>query len=203
MQKKIIAKPTMYEGTPIKEGLSILLQNRKEKYAELQKKTASLIKNFHTITGKIDLPYEEDSQFKITSEITLFLKMHKSLHQKAQTSIDAIIPSISVSPKFTDAWSDPIRATKRGVKIRLILQKNEKKLIPRELQALEKNSLFKIKYLATPTHFGMHIFDKKEVTLSISEKKGLPSLWSDNPNIVELATSYFDEMWNKAEENTN
>ncbi|MBT0158558.1 hypothetical protein G4O51_01075 [Candidatus Bathyarchaeota archaeon A05DMB-2] len=202
LAEKIITTPTLYEGTPLKEGLSILLRNRKEEYAKLQKKTTSLINKSPANIGKIDLQHEEDSQFKITSERTLFLKMHKSLHQKAQMSIDSIIPLIPASPKLVDSCSNFKRAIKRDVKIQLILQKTEK-LMLRELQALEKNPLFKLKYLAPPIPFGMHIFDKKEVTLSVSEKNGLPSLWSNNPNLVKLAANYFDEMWNKAEDNPN
>jgi hypothetical protein len=44
----------------------------------------------------------------------------------------------------------------------------------------------------------MHIFDNKEVTLATSEN-GLPSLWSNNRNLVNLAVSYFDVMWSKAQ----
>jgi sugar-specific transcriptional regulator TrmB len=199
LAEKIIANPTMYKATPIKEGLSILLQNRKEEIADLQKKTTSLINNFHANNIKINLQ-EENTQFIITSEATIFFKMHKSLHQKAQMSVDAIIPLIfDGSAKFIEGLSHPKEAIRRGVKIRLIIQKTEKELMPRELQALEKNPLFELKYLATPVPFGMHIFDNKEVTLATS-KSGLPSLWSCNLNLVKLAESYFDAMWSKAQE---
>jgi sugar-specific transcriptional regulator TrmB len=199
LAEQIIANPTMYNATPIKEGLSILLQNRQKEYAELKKKTTSLINNFHANTAKTDA-HEEDTQFKLTSEATLFLKMHKSLHQKAQMSIDAIIPLIfDGAAKFIEGWSHAKKAIRRGIKIRLLTQKTENELTSRELQALEKHPLFELKYLATPVPFGMHIFDNKEVTLATSES-GLPSLWSNNRNLVKLAASYFDEMWSKAQE---
>jgi len=202
LAEKIIANPTMYKATPIKEGLSILLQNRKKEYARLQKKTTSLINNFHANTAKIDAQ-EGDTQFKLTSEVTLFLKMHKNLHQKAQISIDAIIPLIfDGAAKFNEGLSFPKKAMRRGIKIRLITQKAENGLKSRELQALGKNSLCELKYLATPVLFGMHIFDNKEVTLATS-KNGLPSLWSNNRNLVNLAANYFDEMWSKAQEAPN
>jgi sugar-specific transcriptional regulator TrmB len=203
LAEKIIAKPTIYKATPIKEGLSILLQNRKKEYAELQEKATLLINNFHADNAKIDLQ-EENADFMITSEATLFLKMHKSLHQKAQTSIDATLPLVSASsPKFIEGLSHPKEAIRRGVKIRSIIQKTPKELIPRELQVLVKNPSFEIRYLATPILFGMHIYDKKEVTIAVSGKNGLPSLWSNSPSVVQLAVSYFDELWNKAEENPN
>lgn len=195
--EKIIAHPTMYKATSTKEGLSILLQNRKKEYAEIQKKTTSLINNFHTNNAKINLQ-DENTQFIITSQATLFLKMHKRLHQKAQMSIDVIIPLIfDGAAKFIEGWSHPKEAIRRGVKIRLITQKTENKLTPRELQALEKNPLFELKYSATPIPFGMHIFDNKELTIATS-KSVLPSLWSNNHNVVNIAKSYFDALWSKA-----
>jgi hypothetical protein len=118
-------------------------------------------------------------------------------------SIDAIIPLIfDGAAKFNEGLSFPKKAMRRGVKIRLITQKAENELKSRELQALGKNSLCELKYLTTPVLFGMHIFDNKELTLATSEN-GLPSLWSNNCNLVNLAASYFDEMWSKAQEAPN
>ena len=197
LAKKIIAKPTMYKATPIKEGLSILLQNRKTEYAELQKKTSSLINNFHENNAEIALQ-EENTQFIITSEMTLLRKMLKKLIQKAQTSIDIAIP-LKVF-QLTLFQHEHFKRAKKGVKIRVIIQKVEGDQLSRKPQALAK-SFFEIKCLYNPAPFGMHIFDKKEVTLCISEPDGVPCLWSNNPNIVKLATNYFDDMWNKAHEN--
>ena len=81
LTEKIIAKPTMYKATPIKEGLSILLQNKKKEIAELQTKKTSLIKTFQAKNTKIDP--KEETHFIITSEITRFLKIHINKAQKA------------------------------------------------------------------------------------------------------------------------
>ena len=117
--------------------------------------------------------------------------------------IDAVLPLIfDGSAKFIEGLSFPKKAIRRGVKIRLITQKAEKKLTQKELQFLENHPLCELKYLATPIPFGMHIFDNKEVTIATS-KSGLPSLWSSNPHLVKLAESYFDEMWSKAQEASN
>ena len=195
LSEKIVNKPTMYKATPVNEALSILLQNRKEELAELQKKTTSLINNFQEKKAKT--PQEDRIQFIITSEITRFLKMHKSLTQQAQTSIDGIIHFRVSQPKFHEALSTLKGAIRRGIKIRLVAEHVEKQFIPPEVQWLEKHALFELKYAATTIHFGMFIFDKEEVTLATTIG-GLPSLWSNNPNVVKLANSYFNEMWNRS-----
>jgi sugar-specific transcriptional regulator TrmB len=197
--EKIIAKPTMYKATPITEGISLLLRNREKEDNKLKKKTASLIKNFQTQTDKETLT-EEDTQFIITSEITRFLKIHRKQSQKAQESVDIMIPLIRVPLKFNDEWRNLKRPLKRGVKIRVITQKPEDEKTPAPWHILAENSFFEVKYLAAPIHFGMHIFDRKEVTLQVSAKSVLPSLWTNNPTVVELASSYFNEMWNKKQQ---
>ncbi|MCW4047840.1 MAG: hypothetical protein NWE99_09850 [Candidatus Bathyarchaeota archaeon] len=195
MEKKIITKLTIYEATPIKEGLPILLQKRREETAELQNKTCLMINNFNVNNVKIALK-EEDTQFKLTSENTLLFKLLKTLSQKTKKSIDMTIPfrgiqvSLFEQPKYFK-WAN------KDVKIRLITQKAEDESTMKKLQASMKNRFFEIKCFDGPVNFGMHIFDDKEITLSISDKDGLPCLWSNNPNVVKLARSYFNELWNK------
>jgi sugar-specific transcriptional regulator TrmB len=121
LSEKILAKPNIYKATPIKEGVSILLQNRKEEYTELQKKTTSVVNNFHANNAKAALKREE-TQFIITSEITRFLKIHKKQTQKVQESIDVMVPLINAPSKMEDEWSQVKKSLKRGVKFRLITQ---------------------------------------------------------------------------------
>lgn len=199
LAEKIIAKPTIYKATPIKEGLSILLQKRKEKIAELQKKTSSLLDTFQANNAEIALQ-EGSMQFMVTSEISLLHKMHKKLTGAAQTSIDIVIPLNFVEVMLSNESRCFKRAIRRGAKMRILAQKTEGETMPRKPQALAEKPFFELKYLYTPDQLGMHIFDRKEVTLCVSEKGGVPSLWSSNSNIVKLATNYFDCMWNKAEE---
>lgn len=44
--EKIVATPTMYKAVPLKEGISILLQQKTDENIELQKKTKALLSNF-------------------------------------------------------------------------------------------------------------------------------------------------------------
>jgi len=193
--ENIIAKPTIYRATPLNLGLSILLQKRKEEYVELKKKESWLLNNFNSYNTKMILQ-EDIAQFKITSEITLILKLHRELIQKAHITIDVIIPFVTKPSKLVEIWAylHELNMTKRSVKIRCITDKPKKSMWKQ--QALAENTNLEYKYLAI-IPFGMHIFDKKEVTLSISKESGLPCLWSNNPNILMLAQNYFEELWNK------
>jgi len=195
--EKILDKTTLYKATPIKEGSSILLQNKRREYSELEKVTSSLLSNFHE--NDLQDLQEENQQFKVTSEWTLLRKMHKKMILSAQTSIDMTIPEKFFQRMLFDHRRSINRAKKKGVKIRAITQKVGKIASPIEKQALEKNLFTEIKYLSYDAPFGMHIFDKKEVTLSISEKDGVPTLWSNDSNVLKLAEAYFESLWNSTQ----
>lgn len=197
LAEQIIAKPTMYRATPIKEGLSILLQNRQKETAELQQKTRKLLNNFQR--NNIITTLQEDSQFILISARTKFAKRLENSTHIAQANIDFIGPWKSFKALLFYGFQDLKRAIERSVKIRIITEKPEdKESIPKATQALE-NRFFEVRYISAPAPIAMMIFDKKEFNLSISDREW-PSLWSNNPNIIKLATSYFDDMWNKSEE---
>jgi sugar-specific transcriptional regulator TrmB len=82
LAEKIIAETTIYKATPMNEGLSILLQKRKEETVELEKSVKLLMRNFKSTDLRDSL--EENPQFKITSEMRLLLKMHENLIRSAQ-----------------------------------------------------------------------------------------------------------------------
>lgn len=195
LAEKIIAKTTLYKATPIKEGLSILLQNKKREYDELEQKSSSLLNNFHI--NNLDF-LEENPEFKVISEITLFLKTHQKLMRSAQTSIDIYLGRLLPSVPSDSSY---FRRAKSNVKIRLIIQRE--KTSPRNPRVLTKNPFFEIRYLNEPDPVRMHIFDKKMVSICVSdaEASGVPSLLSNNHSIVKLSETYFEKVWNSAEIN--
>ena len=74
LAEKIIALPTMYRATPIRQGYSLLLQNKTREHVNLQKKTIELIKNHHESNHKTALQKEETEFVVTSSESTFFQK---------------------------------------------------------------------------------------------------------------------------------
>jgi sugar-specific transcriptional regulator TrmB len=199
LAEKIIAAPVMYETTPIKDGVSILLQHRTQEYTELQKKTRKLVNNFQS--NNIITTLRKDSQFIFISTKTKCVKRHEKAIQTAQVSIDFIGPWATFRALLFYGLQDLKRAIKRNIKIRIITEKSEdEESIPKATQALKKNLFFKVRYIFATAPVAMMIFDKKEFNLSVSDREW-PSLWSNNPNVIKLAINYFDGLWNKAQEN--
>jgi DNA-binding MarR family transcriptional regulator len=198
--EKIIGKPVIYKATPLEDALLILIQKQKEAFTELDNKRCWLLQNFFMDGTKAAID-DNDTQFIITSELSLFFNTQRKLLQKTQESIDIMLPFIFYPDRFCQMWTQ-LKNTllvKKTLKIRLLSQKGgELSKLPR---AILDYPNFQFRYSTSRIPFGMHIFDKNELTMCISEKNGLPSLWSNNINVAILARNYFDLQWAKAELN--
>jgi sugar-specific transcriptional regulator TrmB len=194
LTQKILGKPITYQATPLKDTLGILLERQQERVADLQTKQDWLITNFSIDNVAEKRVCEDDTQFIITSELTLFYNVQEKLLTKTQESIDIIVPF--VSQKFSKYWlqlSNAI-AKNKELKVRLIIRETDGETLPRKLLDAPN---FQLRYARYPVAFGLTIFDRKEATIAMSEN-GLPSLWSNNQSIVSLAISNFDVRWKRA-----
>jgi|WetSurMetagenome_2_1015567.scaffolds.fasta_scaffold239281_1 sugar-specific transcriptional regulator TrmB len=196
LTQKIIGKPITYKATPLRDTLAILLEKQQEKVAGLLTKQAWLINNFHTEKNLEKNVNEDDAQLTLISEITLFSNLNEKLLAKTQESIDIAIPF--VSQRFNRYWLQLTNTItkKTNIKISLILEDKRKQIemLPRKLLEVPN---FKLKYAKDPFQFGVTIFDRKETMIAMSEN-GLPSLWSNNQNIVSLVNNNFKLMWQRA-----
>ena len=197
LARKIVSIPLQYDATPLDNGLMILLQRQKEKVGELEHQKRWLVKNFQISHSRVDST-EEDRQLVIVSEITIWFNLYKKLIERTKKTIDITLPVISVPARFHLLWTEAEKdlTVKQSLKIRLITQLPVGSNQPP--QSILTHNLFEIKYLEEPVPFGMHIYDRKEFTMSISQNSGLPSLWSNNPNMVTLAQNNFDLLWSRA-----
>ena len=202
LAEKILATPNMYKATPIKEGYYLLLQNKTQQHTELQKKTIALIKSPHESNYKT-ATQDEDSQFVVTSSRALFFKKLAEREKTVQTSIEGVGKWEDTKSVLFCRFQDFNRATKRGVRIRIITEKHEgDKSIQKIIQTLTTNSLFEIRCLPAPIPVTTIIHDGTEVNMRIAipPDNDVPSLWSNNPQFAKAMTTYFEELWNKAQD---
>ena len=197
LAEKVIATPTLYKATPLKEGLFMLFQKRTKEHTALQEKIKLLVNNYDKKRNINAIVYEETAQFIITSEKKLFLKKMEKAISELQLSSNALIKSDGLKTMLFYHYQQLKRAMGRGVKIRIITERSEEKSTRKE-QAIKKNPLFELKYSSAPVPVGMAIYDNKEVNIRISDMLG-PILWTNNPYVVKLAETYFECMWDKAQ----
>ena len=202
LAEKILALPTMYKATPIKEGYYLLLQNKTQQHTELQTKTIALIKKAQKGKDK-KTPKDEETQFVITASKKLVWKKLDDGINNAQMSIDACCEWHGVRSGLLRNLKMFKRAMKRGAKIRIITEEHEdnSKPVQSVIQTLRENPLFEIRYLLGKIPIKVTIHDCNEVNLCLApppEHVDVPSLWSNNPQFVKAIRAYYEDLWNKA-----
>jgi sugar-specific transcriptional regulator TrmB len=195
LTEKSIDRTTLYEATPLKESLSLLLQNKKQACIRLEQEASVLLNGFHN--NELSGSHGEKQEFKIISEVRLFRKKQDMLTKSAQTSIDGVIPR---KCGLINVFASIDRSSKKKLKMRFIAQKVGEELQTKEQDFAEKLGV-ELRYFPKSVPFGMAIFDNKEVTMCLCEKDEMalvPSLWSNNPNFVRLANTFFENLWIEA-----
>jgi sugar-specific transcriptional regulator TrmB len=197
LAEKLLSTPTKYRPTPIKDGYYLLLQKKASEYSELQNKTIALIKSLNKGYNKT-MRQNEESQFVVTTSKNLLRKRLEEGAAKAQTRVDIIARRESFRIELFNILTWFKKAVKRSVKIRVITEKrSDDKTIEKLIQPIKWNSLFEIRYYPLPTPVEITIIDGKEVQLSLESTAvtGLPSLWTNNSQVVKIMTTYFEELW--------
>jgi sugar-specific transcriptional regulator TrmB len=194
--EKMIFVPTIYKATPIKEGLSMLLDQKIEEDAELQKRTNALLQFFpenSTVNSTTD-----DSQFIITNEKNLLNKKFQCAISGAQIDLNMLCPLKGFSRIFFYNQANFRNALKRNVEIQIILKSTDNEPKLKGIEDLRKNPLLKVKYISDQTPVCLVMADSKEVNIQLSNGF-VPSLWSNNPQILKVASAYFEAIWHKDE----
>lgn len=204
LAEKILTKPTRYRATTINDALHILLQKQTEEQAKLQKKTLWLLNKFQENDQRNVLQEEEPPLNVIAEKKLLYQSLKKQSHM-AQRSIDICAPIQGCNILLFNLHHALHRAMGRGVKIRVLAAnfKNanfENTAVLRVAHALQANQLFEMRCFFATFPSGISIFDDREVTMAIGER-GMPSLRTANQGVVNLASSYFNEMWSKNKQN--
>ncbi len=200
LAEKILNNPTMYKATPLKEGVNLLLDNKKKEYIKLHKNTAEMVKKLNAIDFNLSRQKEEET-FVITTSKTLVFKRFKEQDTLTKKTIDAIGEWKVTRTRFYDCFEDYLDLLKRGVRIRTITEKHEEEhVLTEKMKFLQSNPLFEIKYLSTPAPVNMAIYDKKAVQLCVSPSEdNYQDLGSKNPQLMKIINAFFEELWEKAE----
>ncbi|MCW4028492.1 MAG: hypothetical protein NWE92_02445 [Candidatus Bathyarchaeota archaeon] len=192
-----MGKPAHFKATPLEDALDILIKKEKEKITRLEDKHSRLINNLQN--ERTDKFNAVETQFIVTSKLMPFFDSHEKLLSQTKEKIDIMVPAIGLD-RFSKSWAQlkKVMNKRRDLKVRVVIQKvKEDATLPKTILDYPD---FELRYAPKDVTFGMYIFDQRELTLSIAENDGLPSLWSNNPNLVILAENYYNQMWEKATE---
>ncbi len=194
--EKILAIPTQFKLIPMKQSLLTLLENKRNEFLEVQEKTTELFLNFKENNSKSTLR-EDEAQLRLISEQAT-VRREKGVLDAVQRSFDEVTTwSYPHTALFVD-MDDVTEALQRGVKIRVIIDKPDEKILSDIIEKLKKYPAFKIKYLPNAPKALMSVYDNKEAwicTCTQPVQKECPSLWTNNPCLLAILQDYFEILW--------
>jgi sugar-specific transcriptional regulator TrmB len=202
LAERLVTDPVTYLAAPMFEGIDSLLRQRETNYSELKRKSSQLLLKFgQKFQNKCEIAIGE--KIIVISEKTTLQKTFVRDFQNAKISSSFIAPWNEYRNFLVDETSNgSIRKNlNKGVKIRIITEAHGQQdgPIAKIEKTLRANPLFEARYISTPTPIYMTLDDKKIVTIRLRgpSAKGESILWTDNPKIALLASTYFETLWRK------
>lgn len=190
-----ITRPTRFSLISVNEGLTILMERKKEELSELEKKTTTLLCKFRENKKEPHLNCEKQFVLVPEKEATRF-RANKALEQ-AQVSNDCVIRREALEYALNRDDENFKKALNKGVKFRYIICGMENHEILKIDRAFKNNPRFLIRYSTNPCPAQIVVIDNKTACVSTGPNGGItaPTLWSTNPTIVSLLHDYFNMLW--------
>lgn len=204
LAQEIIGKPTMYKATPMKQGYHLLLESKKQRHLELQRNAMKVINSLDESNNFKPTPEDVKPQFVINYSEELLAKWFHEITNSVQTNLDVMCKWKFLRFKLFNEGQNFRGVVGRNVKIRIITEKRENdKSVQKIVENLRQNPLFEMRFLFEPLPVEMTISDETEGGLCTApppDNRGVPCLWSNQPQFLKVLSGYFESMWEKADQ---
>ena len=190
---KEITEPFKFSAISLAAALDILMQKRKNKSKELKNKSKSLLDKV-MIHERNEI--KEESKFRLYPPKEALMKKLANSIKKTSLEINIITTKRRLEAACFYFNKPLLEAWKRKVKGRAIINQREQLNIV--VTNIWKYPSAIIRYTSDDPITTLAIYDKKEVyifTQPEAEIKDSSALWSNNPNLVNIASRYFESIW--------
>jgi sugar-specific transcriptional regulator TrmB len=202
LAEKMIDIPTRWRATPLQDGLSFLLENRKKETSELQAKATKLIDFIRENKKRAELQKDE-CQFIMMPGKNAHLKWLKNRLKAALETNDSIL-TWSDDKTISFYCDNEIKEQlNRGVKTRLVIyvSENEKAIYEND-RTFRSNPNYQKAFIFTPPIVLGGVLDKKQLILATEQNNPVQRsenvLLSNSPFLTALFQNYFEQLWKTA-----
>jgi sugar-specific transcriptional regulator TrmB len=197
--ERVIASPFEFHAIPVNMCISILMQKRIMKTAELKKKSSILEKNFCRKSENDEV----DEKFEF-----MLIPNKDAIYKKAEKMIKNTVDSLCFLclQKRMSSWlshySPQLEAAlAKKISCKIIMPENGNTNMDALFKIMRKYHNLELKWISAEPEAGFSVWDKKEVLIStsaIDTPFPFPTLWSRNKAMVALLQNYFDLLWKES-----
>jgi sugar-specific transcriptional regulator TrmB len=200
--EKVIANPTRFKPTPIREALSLLLEKRRSEIASLQEEAFELATAFPEKDH--EAIFEEDKdQLVLVSDKIAFARPARKVAEAANRSIFMITSwreYVQLLSMQSEAWNN---AVENGVYIRWLTEKSTNGGSIQGPATVIRNPHFSLRVLPDIPVARLGGYDDVGAFISVSSNPNgaeTTALWTSSRTIVSLVTEYFEMKWKQGSE---
>ena len=205
MMEKVFANPIEFRIVPLTSSIPMLLRKRKQEIRCAEQQARRLIRlNQNQINVS-----ETDDKTIYVSKTESYLPQIRQSTQNCSSSLD-IIGDFSRALDYEKydildfLHKENIKAAKRGVKIRLIVEDpRDGSPIPESIKQIWQGQPIQIKHTREGFAAPLAIYDAREFHVFISETTDFLQaslIYSNNPRLVKLLSYYFENLWKIAKD---
>lgn len=199
--ERVIANPTRFKPTPMREALSLLLEDRTIKTSALQIKAFKLAADFSEKYQDPIIEKEKD-QFILIPEKTAFARLASKAVEADGSSMHIITSwkeCVHLLSLLSEVWNN---AFKNGVNVRWLTEQSAN---GSSIQAIApdiiRNPHFSLRVLPDLPVAKLGVFDGVGAFIEVSSNSNdnqAPMLWTNNRTIVSFVAEYFEMKWRLA-----
>jgi sugar-specific transcriptional regulator TrmB len=194
--EKVIAYPSVFEALPVPEGIAMLLERREKEQAAFKVKVKKVIES-HKQGSEVDST-QDKYQFALIPGGKLSDRKASEMWDSNKRTHKILIywKDFRHRKNFVNPWR---KLLKKGVEFQVIIFFQGKEKLPEEIEDLRKQySRLQIRSTSKPPKSTISIIDGEKAFISLTPSlfpSNSPSLWVNNPILVEIIQEYFENIW--------
>ena len=183
------SKPQRFRVIKTEHAFKKIIQKKKAEIDKLNEKTNQIVNQLKPFQKK-----ETEMGLWSGSGRKSFLEKAAEMVDKTKKVGFATTSRFSRNPILDNAYKD---ALKKGIKIRIIGTSELDESMGARAKWYKKQGA-DIRILPMDIHPRIGIVDNKEVCMRIDNPLESDFFWSNSPALVNIFSTYFDELWSKA-----
>lgn len=207
---KQLSAPTIYQATDPKNAITILVKRKKKEYLEVNGKANQALKNLFYNENFANSNSGESQRILYSKTVNhptneLMQAMKNVKHTVDFTTRYNLFLHAFNDIQLNDWIGEMFKATKKGVKFRMLMHKPESEKPVSELSfSIQKSNFllnsknFDYKYAPCLLQCIIILFDDNNCLIETSQEQDTdvsPFILTNNPTLVALARTYFEVNW--------